>query len=147
MGMLFYVLAGIMALPPFLVLALLPAARRFALQTAAGIIGSYPGVLLIQLLSLPVLLACFALFWVASLFPMNETVDNVWNLLLVLVIIAWMGLSSLTGFLFGWRVGWHLAAGVPLRSALHSSRVATRMLSFPDLRPAKGDDSESGAAP
>ena len=90
-----------------LCLAPFPSRRPLAKQLAAGMAGTFPGVLLLLLLSVPVVV--LALLLVSGLAKLNLP-DAVISFLL-LCSISIPIVASLRGLYVGWRVAWEWAAG------------------------------------
>ena len=109
------------------VLFLLPRQRQTGRQLAAAMAGTFPGVLIYQLLATPIVVAVLGAAWFLwrTLEPGSATVTS--NPLVIMAWIVSAGLAfvvvvtmSLTGFWEGWRVGWAFGAGKDVRSVVRS---------------------------
>jgi len=118
-----YVTIAAAAIALLLALSRVRACRSFARRALAGIVGSVPGVLLAQLLSVPLLAVLYAVLWLASrlMGPLEGSAQIAWNLAVIATFLAIPLILSLLGFLLGWRSGVRLAAGATLREALAAS--------------------------
>ena len=107
--------AGLLAVPQ--------ATRPMALRVAAGMIGSFPGVFLFQVLSAPIV----ALILVASGLIMSVTSRGGWIdaalLGMGVIALAIFAFASLVGFYMGWRAGWEVAAGRSARGFLRGHSI------------------------
>jgi hypothetical protein len=100
--------------------------RDLAKRIAAGMAGSFPGVFLFQLLSVPLFALYFLLIWcIAWLIPPRDGSITSDSLIVTLIFISFgiMAIMSLLGFYTGWRVAWELAAGRSARAFLVADRV------------------------
>jgi hypothetical protein len=99
------------------------ATRSVALRVAAGMVGSFPGVLLFQALSAPIV----ALMLLTSGLIMSITSRGGWiDAALIgvgLIALAVFTLASLAGFCVGWRTGWEVAAGRSVRTFLREHSI------------------------
>jgi hypothetical protein len=97
-----------------LMIAILPENRLLAKQIAIGMMGSFPGVFLFQLLCIPVLAIVLIGLNVASWFARPH------DIIIVISVIVLMGLpliASIRGFCFGWRIASEWALGrSPMRT-------------------------------
>lgn len=105
--------------------------RALAKRIAAGMAGSFPGVFLFQLFSVPivafVLLLIGGIFW---LFHPRDTGATLLIVSLALLTFGIVAIASLLGFYTGWRVAWELAAGRPARAFLTTDRVLGPVVRF-----------------
>jgi hypothetical protein len=126
-----YLLVGGIGLGICSLLALLPPTRRVAARLAGGIVGSFPGVFLFQVLAIPALIVMFAIFWLVLrlLGPLDGLAQIVWNVSVIASMLGMFALSSAAGFVVGWRVGTRLATGMSFRRAVRASRLLTLMSS------------------
>jgi hypothetical protein len=101
-----------------IVLAVPRETRPIAVRLAAGMAGSFPGVVLFQLLSVlivaPILLAAGLITRVTA---RGGWIDAAMVGLAVMAL-AIFALASLAGFYVGWRAGWEIAAGRSARVLL-----------------------------
>lgn len=106
-----------------ILLAIPRGTRPVALRVAAGMAGSFPGVLLFQALSAPIV----ALILLSSGLVMSATSRGDWiDAVLIglgVVALAIFAFASLVGFYVGWRAGWEVAAGRSVRVFLLSDSV------------------------
>jgi|GEM_PF-4657400 len=108
-------------------LAFSPRTRALAKKIAAGMAGSFPGVLLFQLISAPLFgLILLAIFGISHFFRPPDVII----IFLALFIIAIPAVASLLGFYTGWRVAWELAAGRSAREFLRTDRILAPVVSF-----------------
>jgi len=126
-----YLLAGGIGLGICLLLALFPPTRQVAARLAGGIVGSFPGVILFQVLAIPALIVMFAIFWLVLrlLGPLDGLAQIVWNVSVIASMLGMFALSSAAGFAVGWRVGARRATGMSFRRAVRASRLLTLMSS------------------
>lgn len=115
------------------VLAFPRCTRQIAKRIAAGMAGSFPGVFLFQLLSVPL----FALYFlvirgIAWVFPPKDGLITSDRLILALCLltIGIMAVVSLLGFYTGWRVAWELAAGRSPRAFIVGDRLLGPIVRF-----------------
>jgi hypothetical protein len=110
-----------------IVLAFPQRTRALAKKIAAGMAGSFPGVFLFQLISVPLL--AVILLTIAGISHFFRPPDAV-IIVLALVIISIPTAASLLGFYTGWRVAWELAAGRSAREFLQTDRVLGPVVRF-----------------
>jgi hypothetical protein len=96
-------------------LAIVPAARLTARRLAGGVIGSYPGVLVFQVLSLPVLVCLWLVAWVLSHFMAPSFAAGMTAAVLFLGVFAG---ASVVGFMTGWSAGADVATGMSITAAV-----------------------------
>jgi len=87
--------------------------RPFAARVAGGIAGSIPGVMILQVLAVPVLALVFALFWVVSrlIGPLDGGAQIAWNVTVIIAFLAIPLILSVMGFIVGWGIGIRMAGG------------------------------------
>lgn len=101
--------------------------RALAKKIAAGMAGSFPGVILFQLISAPLFgLNLLLIFGISHFFRPADVII----IFLALFIIAIPAVASLLGFYTGWRVAWELAAGRSAREFLRTDRILAPVVSF-----------------
>ena len=125
MILLTYVMAGAVGLAVCLVLAIFPPLRTGARRTAGGIIGSFPGVFLFQILTLPFLaLVLFVLWCVLQVFGhLDGIAQEIWIAVIMTLTLGVSVATSILGFVMGWGIGARVATGIPVQDALKSSRI------------------------
>jgi hypothetical protein len=96
-------------------LAVVPVARVTAKRLAGGVIGSYPGVFLFQMLSMPVLISLWLLIWLLSRFILLSVAVGMAAAVLALGVFA---VASLAGFMTGWSAGADVATGMSVTAAV-----------------------------
>lgn len=103
-----------------LLLSLFPATRAFAKRSAAGVAGSFPGLLLSQLLCAPVVGGVLLLFKdVIGLERLSDAGRDAVAFSAVIVPALAAGWS----FVAGWRAAWAWAAGRSWRLSLETDWV------------------------
>ena len=111
-----YICFGAAVLALAIALAIVPRTRPWARWLAGGVIGSYPGVFIFQLLTLPLAVCVFVLLWLLSRFETH--VGAPFAIACVLSVLV-LGLgASLVGFFTGWSVGSAVAFGTPVLDAI-----------------------------
>lgn len=125
MMLLTYVMAGAVGLAVCLVLAIFPPLRTGARRTAGGIIGSFPGVFLFQVLTLPLLALVLFVLWCVSqiLGHLDGIPQEIWIAMIMTLTLGVSVGASILGFVMGWGVGARIATGMPVKGALKSSRI------------------------
>jgi len=108
-------------------LAFSPRTRDLSKRIAAGMAGSFPGVFLFQLISVPLL--GVILLTIAGLSHLFRPPDVI-IIVLALFTIAIPVVASLLGFYTGWRVAWEVAAGRSGREFLHTDPVLGPFVRF-----------------
>jgi hypothetical protein len=132
-----YLCFGAVALALAAALAVVPAARGMAKRFAGGVIGSYPGVFLFQVLSLPVLLALGLLIWLLNrAFQSGSLVAAAVGLTEALLLLGAFAAASLAGFVTGWSVGAEVATGMSIRSAVGRAWLVRKFHALRIRRPA-----------
>jgi hypothetical protein len=132
MALIAYVCFGAAVLAVAIALAILPSTRAWARWLAGGVIGSYPGVFIFQLLTLPIAACVFALLWLLSHF--NTHVSAPFAIACVVSVLVLGVGASLAGFLTGWSVGSAVAFGTPVLDAFASTwagRLLRRLWPLP----------------
>src|SRR5579863_6766096 len=86
------------------VTAILPAARTSARRFAAGLVGSVPGVAVLQLVGLPVVAVIVGLLWALqrALGQPTGVGGIIWGVVVVLGTVGVLALVSVAGFASGW---------------------------------------------
>jgi len=129
-----YVCLGGLGLVLCFAYMLSPSHRQIAKQLAGGIIGSFPGVFIFQVMSVPLILA--AVFLILGFNQVAGELDEMSHTIFAgFFLLSTIGLfagASITGFLVGWRVGYRIACGESLGAALKASRVLGYPLRFSD---------------
>jgi hypothetical protein len=107
------------------VTAISPAARTSAKRFAAGLVGSVPGVAVLQLVGLPVVAVIVGLLWALqrALGQPTGVGGIIWGVVVVLGTVGVMALVSLAGFASGWATGVRVFTGIPIGAALRESLV------------------------
>lgn len=113
-----WVLLALAAWTVAAVLSLSSRRRKMGLQLAAAMAGTFPGVLIYQLLAAPIVAAVLGAAWLVwkMLESPSSTVtssplviaSSTVSVGLVFIVVVIM---SVTGFWEGWRLGWAFAAG------------------------------------
>ncbi|MGZ3158041.1 MAG: hypothetical protein ACXU7H_03065 [Burkholderiaceae bacterium] len=101
--------------------------RKIAKKVAGGIIGSFPGVFLFQILSIPLVASAVLLF-----LSLNQVVGElhgvsqvIYSLIALVFTLGLFAAASVVGFFVGWGVGYRVASGASLRTALKASDILT----------------------
>jgi hypothetical protein len=116
MALFTYVCFGVVVLAVAVVLALIPRTRPLARSIAGGIIGSYPGVFVFQLATIPVIGCVGILISMLSSFDSHMASRIALALVAFIIILALS--TSLAGFFTGWSVGAAVARGTPVFDAI-----------------------------
>jgi len=120
-----YVCFGGVALAIAVILAIAPGTRRLARRLAGGVIGSYPGVFLFQILAVPLLAAVWGACWMLRrVFPQPDNQFGAVALITILFVLGIFACMSILGFITGWSAGSGVALGVPLGAALRRTWIA-----------------------
>src|SRR6202044_2333341 len=98
-----------------------PVAKRFA----GGIIGSFPGVFVFQIFALPIFCTILFLLWQLSHFTndLHGFAQIIWAITVVVFTFGFLAVASMAGFLVGWRVGFKVASGVDITTAMMQERI------------------------
>jgi hypothetical protein len=106
---------------------IIPATRQWAGPLASAMVGTFPGVLLAQVITLPLAACLFGIgllaVHLAELGAGQATTNLVTIRLTIAVILGdafLIGAMSLLGFCEGWRAGWLLAKGRRVRHIMAS---------------------------
>ncbi|WP_124950088.1 hypothetical protein [Sulfuriferula thiophila] len=120
-----YVCIACIAVALCLIVAVSSSRRNIAKRIAGGIVGSFPGVFLFQALSMPfviaALLLCLGLNQVIG--ELSGASQVIYATLALLSTFGLFTVASITGFIVGWGVGYRVASGIALKTAIQSSRV------------------------
>jgi hypothetical protein len=127
MALMLYIAAACVVWIVAIGLAFSPRTRTLGKKIAAGMAGSFPGVFLFQLISVPLFgLMLLAIVGMSHFFRPPDVII----IILALFIIAIPAVASLLGFYTGWRVAWELAAGRSAREFLRTDRILAPVVSF-----------------
>jgi hypothetical protein len=120
-----YVVLMIVALALCVPLLLIPSRRRLGFQLCFAILTSLPGVIIFQfavglILALPLL----AILGFYAAFKPTDWVQWLVGVPTIFVIFVSLAAGSLWGCYTGARVGWKIAGGTPLKTAVKEQKVA-----------------------
>jgi hypothetical protein len=101
-------------------LSLFPRRRLLAKSLALAMAGTFPGVLVFQILAAPICALALIAYRVS---PRSSAFDAVW----MAGVWGSILLATLLGFRVGWRIGWRFGQGVQLRIALGTDPVVGRV--------------------
>src|SRR5947208_3398000 len=97
--------------------------RTLGFRIAAAMLGSFPGVFLFQMLSVPKIgaIALLGLGLVSSIGPSEFALGI--GVGLGLTMFANFAIASTLGFYVGWRLAWEIASGRSVRELITSGRL------------------------
>lgn len=125
-GLMMYAAASVAVLCVAVVLTLFSSSRLVGIRLATGALLSLMGMLIFQIVSLPLVL--LAVIATSTFFSAIDPNEGLWVMIGIPILLLPVGVfaaSSAYGIYFGYRTAWLICGGTTWREAVGSDRIVS----------------------